>query len=129
MACIRIRESAHGHDFKTDARTDMYMSTHINTNINMVAKMRAEMAKAGLGGDRASTEEKDASGGREFGLASAEYLEMLRSARGGRHLVEVCDMLAQDYICFGFEPPEGCGRLAALMREHGLLSSRGGGRL
>ena len=84
---------------------------------------------ADAGSYTGSTEEKDASGGREFGLASAEYLEMLRSAGGGRHLVEVCDMLAQDYICFGFEPPEGCGRLAALMREHGLLSSPGGGRL
>ena len=73
-----------------------------------------------------STAEKDAKGERKFGLPSSAYLELLRSAEGARHLVTVCNILAQDYICFGYEPPPECEQLTAIMRTHRLLGQNPG---
>ena len=69
-----------------------------------------------------TTEEKDRRKSSLWGPKSDTLKDVL--AKDEELITLICDTYAQDYICFGFEPPPECEALRNIMTRHGLIVSK-----
>ena len=70
-----------------------------------------------------TTEEKDKrSSGDASSGAPADVLRAAIAEEGAAR--SICDAFAQDYICFGLEPPVQCAELRASMERYDLIVQR-----
>ena len=65
-----------------------------------------------------TTAQKDSRSRRSAGPPSDALRALLAEEGAARG---VCDSFAQDYICFGFEPPRQCAALREAMERRGLV--------